>query len=381
MEKEPNNFRRPQSGNIATQPSGTAKAPHSGAGQSQGPTQVRRGKKPKKKANVIVPVFIAVVLIAVLIAVVQRLTEKDDTDVMSLFETTPEEYDTSALAALNAGGSDGLIPYPAFTDDTLSLDIQSEYGILIDLRSNTVIAGKNSTEKMYPASLTKVLTLIVAYENADDLDDTFTFDFNIVNDAYVAGASVAGFTTGETVTIRDLLYGCILPSGADATSALAQYISGSEEAFAVLMNKKAKEIGMKDSHFVTASGLHDDEHYSTCRDMALALQYAIATPELREILGTYKYTTTSTPEHPGGIELTSTMYSKMSGDEADGVYIQGGKTGYTPEAHNCLASFAAVCEEEYADDFDPQFILVTGGGIGEYAAIQDAISAYGKYIK
>ena len=136
---------------------------------------------------------------------------------------------------------------------------------------------------------------------------------------------------------------------------------------------------MKDSHFVTASGLHDEDHYSTCRDMALALKYAIATPELREILGTYTYTTTPTPEHPEGIMLFSTMYQKMKGDEADGVYIQGGKTGYTPEAHNCLASFAARCEEEYADDFDPQYILVTGGGIGEYAPIYDAINAYEKY--
>ena len=75
------------------------------------------------------------------------------------------------------------------------------------------------------------------------------------------------------------------------------------------------------------------------------------------------------------------MYSKMKGDEADGVYIQGGKTGYTPEAHNCLASFAARCSKEHANDFDPQYILVTGGGIGEYAAIYDAINAYERYTK
>ncbi|MBR4071183.1 MAG: D-alanyl-D-alanine carboxypeptidase, partial [Clostridia bacterium] len=259
------------------------------------------------------------------------------------------------------------------------LDIDSSHGILINLRNNTVIAEKNGNERMYPASMTKILTLIVAYENVDDLNDTFTFDFDIVNDAYLAGASVAGFTTGETVTIRDLLYGTVLPSGADATTALAQYIAGDEVAFAALMNKKAKEIGMTNSHFVTASGLHDDDHYSTCEDMALALKYAIATPELREILGTYTYTTSKTPEHPDGIMLFSTMYTKMKGDEAGDTYVQGGKTGYTPEAHNCLASFAAKCEEEDAELTAPQYILVTGGGIGEYAAIYDAINSYKKY--
>ncbi len=336
-------------------------------------------KKVIKKPGVLVTTFLVIALVAALITVVQVLKKPSDSNIMSLFETTPTEYDTSAAAAIKNGEHSGLMAYPARTDNTQHLDIDSSNGILINIRNNTVIAEKNGDEKMYPASMTKIMTLIVAYENVKDLDDTFTFDFDIVNDAYLAGASVAGFETGETVTIRDLLYGTILPSGADATTALAQYVAGDEETFAALMNKKAEEIGMSNSHFVTASGLHDDDHYSTCEDMALALKYAIATPYLREILGTYTYTTTATPEHPDGIMLFSTMYTKMSGDETDGIYIQGGKTGYTPEAHNCLASFAAKCSEDEADSTEPQYILVTGGGIGEYAAIYDAIDAYEKY--
>ncbi len=332
-----------------------------------------------KKTSRLVKVFSIIAAIAVVIVIVQSFTRKDNGNIMDLFETNAPEYDTSAVVGIQNGEAGSLMTYPARTDNTKHLDIDSSHGILINLRNNTVIAEKNGSEKMYPASMTKIMTLIVAYENVDDLDDTFTFDFDIVNDAYLAGASVAGFTTGETVPIRDLLYGTILPSGADATTALAQYVAGDEETFAAMINKKAKEIGMKNSHFVTASGLHDDDHYSTCEDMALALKYAIATPYLREILGTYVYTTTKTPEHPDGIMLFSTMYTKMKGDEAGDVYIQGGKTGYTPEAHNCLASFAAFCSSDDADITTPQYILVTGGGIGEYAAIYDAIDTYKKY--
>ncbi len=342
------------------------------------PTANSSPKAKKKKVTPLVKTFVIFATIAFVIVIVQKFQGSDHFDIMSLFETQPTEYDTSAAA--NVGnGNGGMLAYPARTDNTKHLDIDSSHGILINLKNNTVIAEKNGKERMYPASMTKIMTLIVAYENVENLDDTFTFDFDIVNDAYIAGASVAGFTTGETVPIRDLLYGTVLPSGADATSALAQYVAGDEVAFAALMNKKAEEIGMKNSHFVTASGLHDDDHYSTCEDMALALKYAIATPELREILSTYTYTTTKTPEHPDGIMLFSTMYTKMKGDEPGEVYVQGGKTGYTPEAHNCLASFAARCESEDSDITVPQFILVTGGGIGEYAAIYDAINTYKKY--
>jgi len=346
----------------------------------QRPQQPKAEPKPEiKKINRLVKVFSVIAAVALVIIIVQAFTRKNDDDIMDLFETEPTEYDTSASANVQNGDQSALMTYPARTDSTKYLDIASSHGILINLRNNTVVAEKNGDERIYPASMTKILTLIVAYENVKDLDDTFTFDFDIVNDAYLAGASVAGFTTGETVPIRDLLYGTILPSGADATTALAQYVAGDEETFAALMNKKAQEIGMKDSHFVTASGLHDDDHYSTCQDMALALKYAIATPYLREILGTYTYTTTPTPQHPDGIMLFSTMYTKMKGDEAGETYVQGGKTGYTPEAHNCLASFAAKCSSEDADLTTPQYILVTGGGIGEYAAIYDAIDAYKKY--
>ncbi len=271
--------------------------------------------------------------------------------------------------------------YAKYTDRTENLAIDSGYGILIDLDTNTVIASKGGDEKIYPASMTKVMTLIVAYENIDDLDaTTYTFDAVMLDELFRAGASVAGFSVDETVTARDLLYGAILPSGGDATNALAELVAGDEEHFAVLMNEKVKELGLKNTNFVTASGLHDDNHYSTCHDIAKILEYAISNPEMRKILSTYRYTTSSTPEHPEGITLTSTMFSRMKGTEVEGLYIQGGKTGYTIEGKNCLCSFSANCREDESLTAPPQYILVTAfAGGGEYTPVYDAFKTYEKY--
>ena len=269
--------------------------------------------------------------------------------------------------------------FAEFTDGTKELDITSGYGILIDLDTNKVLAAKSAQEKIYPASMTKIMTLIVAYENVSDTDATYTFKAEMLDELFRQNASVAGFSAGESVPVKDLFYGCILPSGADATGALAEYVAGSEEAFAVLMNKKAAAMGLKNTHFVTASGLHDDNHYSTCEDMAAILRYAVNNTGMREILSTYQYTTTKTAEHPDGITLTSTLKSRMSGNEAAGVFVQGGKTGYTIEGRNCLATFAANCPEEQAALTSPRYVLVTAFASGEYTPVFDAINVYSEF--
>lgn len=277
-----------------------------------------------------------------------------------------------------SGGS--KFSYAEYTDSTENLVIDSGYGILIDLDTNKVLASKGGEEKIYPASMTKVMTLIVAYENIKDLDKTtYTFGAEMLNELYIAGASVAGFSVGETVTARDLLYGAILPSGGDATNALADLVAGGEEHFAVLMNEKVKELGLENTNFVTASGLHDDNHYSTCHDIAKILEYAISKPEMRKILSTYRHTTASTPQHPDGIMLTSTMFSRMSGNEVDGLYIQGGKTGYTNEGRHCLCSFSANCREDESLTAKPHYLLVTAFAGSEYTPVYDAFKVYEKY--
>lgn len=321
-------------------------------------------------------ILIGVLIIALIVFGIKSCSKKET----SAYE--PDSKNSVKLATEKAETDKPEEKAPVFaeyTDDSIPLEIDSDYGILINLADNKVIASKKGDEKIYPASMTKIMTLITAYENASDLDEKFTFTAEMLDPLYAENASQAGFVAGESVSVRDMLFGCILPSGADATAGLARCIAGSEEEFVELMNKKAAELGLKNTHFVTVSGLHDKDHYSTCHEMAIILRYAINEPYMREVLSTYKYTTAPTPEHPEGIELTSTLKQRMAGDEAEGIFVQGGKTGFTNEALNCLATFAAHCTEEMAPDVKPEYVLVTAYASGEYTPIFDAINVYKKY--
>ena len=268
--------------------------------------------------------------------------------------------------------------YANFTSESkLLTGIRSEYAILIDIEKNEIVAHKNGDVKMFPASMTKVMTLIVAYENIEDMNEKFTFSYLITDPAYKAGASVAGFLSSESVPLIDILYGIALPSGADATTAIAVHVAGSEEAFVELMNEKAVAMGLENTHFMNASGLHDPEHYSTAHDMAKIFQYAMNVPLLAEIMSTYKYTTTPTTQHPDGILLVSTVFSRMRGDEPEVAEVISGKTGYTPEAGYCLVTCAEANDGK-------RYILATGKAApnaeyGQYGAIFDAIDIYKKY--
>lgn len=271
-----------------------------------------------------------------------------------------------------AGGT----PSPAYavrTSKTVTLgsEIASDCAIMIDLSTNTIVAEKNPDIQIYPASMTKIMTLIVAYENCKNFDDLFTMTAEITDAAYSEGASVAGFAAGEQVSVRDLLYGAILPSGADATEALAIYTSGTAEKFVELMNRKALQMGLSNTHFSNASGLHDKDHYSTPHEIALILEYALGIEECRKILSTYQYTTAPTPEHPDGILLTSTMFSRMRGDESGVAEVIAGKTGYTNEGLHCLASMAKTSDGK-------EYVLVTAHAPATYDPIYDCINIYKK---
>lgn len=271
-------------------------------------------------------------------------------------------------------GANLAVTYAIKTDDTLKLtdEIASDYAIMIDLGNNTVVAEKGGDEMIYPASMTKVMTLIVAYENCKNLDDTFTMTAEITDPLFKEGASVAGFSVGEEVTVRDLLYGAILPSGADATDALAIYTAGSIEKFVAMMNKKVLQLGLSNTHFSNPSGLHDKNHYSTPHEMALIFEYAMKIDGCREILSTYKYTTALTDKHPDGIPLTSTMFSRMKGDESGVAEIIAGKTGYTNEGLHCLVSLGK------RNGTGKEYVLVTAHAAATYDPIYDCINLYKK---
>jgi D-alanyl-D-alanine carboxypeptidase (penicillin-binding protein 5/6) len=240
-----------------------------------------------------------------------------------------------------------------------------------------VIMSKSRDERVYPASMTKMLTAITLLEklSPSDFDKELEIDKDDMNYLYRDGASVAGFSIGESVRIEDLMYGLMLPSGAECASALARYAAEDIESFVDMMNTKASAIGMSNSSFTDPIGLHDDETYTTVSDIALLLNYAMRNDRFAEIISTQKHKTAPTNKHPDGLELRSTFYQQgeIVLKDADGEII-GGKTGYTGEAGQCLASYMVKGGE--------RFILVTAAAKPkdfhkEALHIDDMLSVFG----
>lgn len=228
-----------------------------------------------------------------------------------------------------------LVSFLILSTNTLALEINSTNAIVYNLNEDVTIYEKNSNEVISIASLTKIMTTIVAIEQIKNLDEKVIIKSRDFVTLYEENASMAGFKVGQTVSYRDLLYGTFLPSGAEATQALAFNLTGSIENFVDLMNKKAKEIGMTNTHFANTTGLDNKDNYSTVTDVAKLLKYALKNETFKEIYEAISYTTS---------DNSMTLYSsfrytaKKYGYNVD--YIIGAKTGYTDDAGKCLASTA-----------------------------------------
>ncbi|MGE8035666.1 MULTISPECIES: D-alanyl-D-alanine carboxypeptidase family protein [unclassified Lysinibacillus] len=263
---------------------------------------------------------------------------------------------------------------PTNSDGMIDVDLRSSNAILVNLDENKVLLDKNSEEIIYPASLTKMMTVLVAIEHIKNLQDDVVLPREIFNDLYKENASVAGFLPNEKLTLKDLLYGSMLPSGAEATIGLAKYVAGSEREFVKLMNDKAKKLGMENTHFMNTTGLHHPDHFTTVKDLSLLLQYALKDNEFRNVYTAERYFIRPTNLHPEGIVLTNKMFHNMNSSALPRGEILGGKTGYTEEAALCLASLAKINGQEY--------ILVTVGAEGSSQTVQfnieDAFSVYSK---
>lgn len=255
--------------------------------------------------------------------------------------------------------------------------LYSPYAVLVDLESGNVLAEQNSTERMYPASLTKIMTALITIEETEDMEQTTTLPSDIFPSLYEENASLAGFQPGETVTWKDLLYGVMLPSGAECCLTFARQIAGSEGAFVDLMNKKAEELGMNDTHFANATGLQDKKHYSTVRDIAVLLRYALGNETFRQVFTARRYSVPPTAYHSEGFTFYNTMFQAMDNAGISDDDILGGKTGYTEKAGLCLASLAEINDREY--------ILVTAKADGNHYTepyhVMDAENVYGQIRK
>lgn len=288
-------------------------------------------------------------------------------------EDSPEEIPPEEEAPAPEDPDAPLVPAAVRESTrTLNLELYSEYALLIDLESNTVIAEKNMDETIFPASMTKVMTILTASRYIEDWDETFPMTQSIIDPLFLADASMAGFLHGEEVSMLDLLYGAVLPSGAEATEALAIHVAGSEEAFAGLMNETAQALGLTGTHFVDASGLHDENHYTTLSDMAIIMQAALREPHCREVLTTVNHTSSPTEQNPEGVAMTNRFLYRIQPQQTGNVDIQAAKTGYTAQAMNCCVSFGVMENGRAA-------ICVTAHAwTGDYC-IADHLALYGTY--
>lgn len=233
---------------------------------------------------------------------------------------------------------------PAIFADEVDLDLGGEGIILVDYDSSRILYERNSTEKLYPASTTKIMTAILAIE-LGNMDDMVVVDEEVVK---LTEGSYIALDYDEEMRFEDLLNGLMIASANDAALAIAKHVSGSIEEFAGLMNAKAKELGAMNTHFVNPNGLHDDEHYTTPYDLFLMARYAMENETFREFASKAQYTIPPTNKKEERILHTTNKFLYGNAQmELDGKLVpiryegmKGVKTGTTPEAGSCLVSYA-----------------------------------------
>ena len=253
--------------------------------------------------------------------------------------------------------------------------ILSEYGVFIDAQSGEILAQKEAYTRMNPASMTKMLTILVAAEHltAEDLEKTAVITIDITDYSYVNDCSNTGYALDEEVTVRDLFYGTILPSGADSALALAIYVAGSHEAFVDLMNEKLVQMGLGEtSHFTTCVGVYDEAHYSTAYDMAVILKATVDNPFCREVMAAHTYTTSLTEEHPEGLLISNWFLRRIEDKDTHGEVLCA-KTGYVDQAGSCAASLGR-------DEEGKEYLCVTAGSNSTWTCIYDQVELYQTFL-
>ncbi len=264
----------------------------------------------------------------------------------------------------------------------------SKYTILVNASDGSVLASELADERMYPASLTKVMTLLVAVEHLPhekSLQDMVKITADVQEEMRKRNSS--GMLSpkeyaGDELTVESMLYAIALESDGVACIEIAKYIAGSEQAFVELMNQKAQELGLTGTHFVNTHGLHEDDHYTTAREMAAIMRYAMQNELCAKIMSTERYNATG---HylKNGQPATYTFYFAHSyladalgryPSFASQVPVVAAKTGLTDEAKSCLASYIV-------DKNGNAYVCVTAFASGQLAYMDDHAGLYIKYAK
>ncbi len=218
-------------------------------------------------------------------------------------------------------------------------DLVATAAIVMDVESGQILYEKNAYEQRYPASITKIMTTLLAIENNVNFDETISMTENAVWGIDRDSTNI-GLDVGEKVTIRDLIYATMVKSANECAYALAEIVGGDVNSFADMMNAKAKELGCENTHFVTPNGLHDDNHYTCAYDMALITRAALQYDQFREIAGTMSYTVPPTNLSEDAIELWNGNKMILPASEYYYEYCEGGKNGYTTKANNTLVTYS-----------------------------------------
>lgn len=309
----------------------------------------------------------------------EQVENADTSDVVDE-EILPETEDPTTTVLSDAAEIPVATPLYTFntTDNTVTIssdNVISTNAILINESTDTIVAQKGASQRISPASMTKVLTALVAAESisADELDKTFTMTTEITDYAYVNDCSSVGFLADEVVTLRDLFYGTTLHSGGDAAVGLAVYVAGSHEAFVDKMNAKLEELGISDTtHYTNCVGLYDENHYSTVYDMAIIMKAAMQNELCKEFLSLHTYTTSATQQHPEGITISNWFLRKIEDKDTNGLVLCA-KTGYVVQSKNCAVSYE-IHEDGTA------YICVTTGSASSWRCIYDHVEIYNRYI-
>lgn len=228
----------------------------------------------------------------------------------------------------------------ATTEAVEDFSIDASAAILVELNTDSVLYEQDADAKIYPASLTKIMTCLLALENGD-LEDTVTVSAAALEDLHPDGSS-ADLKAGEQMKLRDLLYCVMLASANDGCNVVAEYVSGSIDAFVERMNARAAEIGCTATHFSNTHGLHDDDHYTTARDLARITMVALKNDDFYTICTTTSYTVPAT-----NLSESRTLYTTnyLTSDAMTPAYYwsaaRGVKTGYTSQAGRCLITTAS----------------------------------------
>ena len=262
----------------------------------------------------------AVILLLVLILSGGRGEKEDETQEQEIVPEMPDVEETPKveLPAVPTASGESVI---------LGDEIDSAYAIVVERETGKIVASKNPTATIYPASMTKVLALIVAVEEIEDLSEKFTMTAEIIDPVYREGATTTGIKSGEAVALEELLYAMILPSGADAADALA-----------------------------------------------IIFEYAMRDETCRKVLSTMYFTTTPTEQHPEGVSYTNLYLYRIENRDMNGATVLAGKTGYVAASGSCIASCGAAADGS-------EYIVVTADASGSWKAIYDHIDLYGTYAK